>query len=239
MTTLHTTSDRSADALPTSWQRLPALSGIAFAVLLLVGFFISGSDAPDYTATDQDWTNWAEANQVKGRIGALLTLIAGFVFLHFAGAVRRVLGDAESRARGSVHLTRVAFAGGLIGITGIAMAVITIAGATAVGGVADPVVSKAVATTTVGPFLVAAMGFAALLLAAGLITLHTGVFPRWVGIVALLGGLAFFVTFFTLLVGPDTDSAFGYGFFVGFLTLAIWSIATSLAIYRSSAPAAV
>jgi hypothetical protein len=54
--------------------------------------------------------------------------------------------------------------------------------------------------------------------------------------VALLGGLAFFVTFFTLIVGPEKDSIFGYGFFVGFLTLAIWSIATSIAVYRSVAP---
>ena len=35
MTTPQPTSDGSADALPTSWQRLLALSGIAFAVLFL------------------------------------------------------------------------------------------------------------------------------------------------------------------------------------------------------------
>jgi hypothetical protein len=76
------------------------------------------------------------------------------------------------------------------------------------------VVSKAVATATVGPFLVAAMGFATLLAAAGLLILRSGVFARWVGIVALLGALAFLVTFFTLIVGPDKDSVFGNGFFV-------------------------
>jgi hypothetical protein len=239
MKTLHATSTRSTDALPASWQRLPALSGVAFAVLMLIGFFISGSDTPNnYTATDQEWTNWADDNQAKSRIGAFLTLTAGLMFLHFAGTVRSALGSAEATIRGSVQLARVAFAGALTGITGITMAIVTIAGATAAGGFADPVVSRAVATTTVGPFLVAAMGFAALLSAAGLITLHTGVFPRWVGIVALVGGLAFFVTFFTLIVGPDKDSVFGYGFFVGFLTLAIWSIATSIAVYRSSATTA-
>jgi hypothetical protein len=79
MTTPRTTSDRSADALPTSWQRLLALSGIPFAVLLVVGFFLSGGDTPDYTAADQEWTTWAENNELKSRIGAFLTLIAGFV----------------------------------------------------------------------------------------------------------------------------------------------------------------
>jgi uncharacterized protein DUF4386 len=235
MTTLRTTSDRSADAPPTSWQRLPALSGTAFAALLLIGFFISGSDTPDYTAADQEWTDWAEDNQSKSRIGAFLTLIAGFVFLHFAGTIHSVLATAEATSRGSAQLARVAFAGALTGITGITIAVVVIAGATAAGGDANPAISKAVATTTVGPFLVAAMGFAAWLSAAGLIALRSSVFARWVGIVALLGGLAFFVTFFTLIAGPDRDSVFGYGFFVGFLALAIWSISTSVAVYRSAA----
>jgi hypothetical protein len=49
-----------------------------------------------------------------------------------------------------------------------------IAGASAEGADANPVVSRAVATATVGPFLVAAMGFAALLAAAGLLTLRSG-----------------------------------------------------------------
>ena len=235
MTTARTTSDRPADALPTSWQRLLALSGIAFAVLFVVGFLISGSDAPDYSAADQVWTNWAQDNEVKGRIGALLTLIAAFAFLHFAAMIRGVLGSTEATNRGSVHLARVAFAGGLTGVTGITMAVIMIAGATAQGAEANPVVSKAVASATVvGPFLVGAMGFAASLTAAGLLILRSGAFARWIAIVALVGGLAYFITFFTLLAGPSKDSIFGYGFFPGFLALTIWSIAISIASYRGA-----
>jgi succinate dehydrogenase/fumarate reductase cytochrome b subunit len=238
MTTPRTTSDRSAEALPTSWQRLLALSGIAFAVLLVVGFFLSGGDTPDYTAADQEWTTWAENNELKSRIGAFLTLIAGFVFLHFAGTIRSVLGSAEATVRGSGQLARTAFAGAVTGIIGITMAIVMIAGASAAGADADPVVIRAVASATVGPFLVAAMGFAALLAAAGLLTLRSGVFARWIGIVALLGAVAFFVTFFTLIVGPGEDSVFGYGFFVGFLAIAIWSIATSIASYRAVATTA-
>jgi succinate dehydrogenase/fumarate reductase cytochrome b subunit len=238
MATPRTTSDRSGDALPTSWQRLLALSGIAFAVLLVVGFFLSGGDTPDYTAADQEWTNWAENNELKSRIGAFLTLIAGFVFLHFAGTIRSVLGTAEATVRGSGQLAQAAFAGAVTGITGITMAIVMIAGASAEGAAADPVVIRAVASATVGPFLVAAMGFAALLAAAGLLTLRSGVFARWIGIVALLGAVAFFITFFTLLAGPGEDSVFGYGFFVGFLAIAIWSIATSIARYRAVATTA-
>jgi hypothetical protein len=49
-------ANSSPDPLP-PWQWLLALSGVAFAVLLVFGWFLSGGDAPDYTATDEDWTN--------------------------------------------------------------------------------------------------------------------------------------------------------------------------------------
>jgi hypothetical protein len=49
----------SPDPLPSSRQRLLALSGVAFAVLLVFGWFLSVGDAPDYIAADQDWTVWA------------------------------------------------------------------------------------------------------------------------------------------------------------------------------------
>lgn len=61
---------------------------------------------------------------------------------------------------------------------------------------------------------------------------------RWIGIVALIGALAFFITFFTLLAGTSKDSVFGYGFPVGFLALVVWSIATSIARYRAVATTA-
>jgi hypothetical protein len=165
--------------LPPSWQRLLALSGVAFGVFFLVGWFASGGDAPDYAAGDEDWTNWADDNQWRSRIGAVAMLLAGFVFLDFAGTIRSALGSAEAAARGSAQLARVAFAGAVTGMAGMAMAIVMIAAATSEGADADPVVSRAVTTASAGPFLVSAMGFAALLMAAGLLTLRTGVFARW------------------------------------------------------------
>ena len=87
---------QSPEPLPTTGQRLLALSGVAFAVLFLIGWFASGGDAPDYGAADQAWTSWADDNQWKSRIGAFAMLLAGFVFLHFAGTIRTALGSAET-----------------------------------------------------------------------------------------------------------------------------------------------
>jgi len=227
-----TSTNSSPDTLPPLWQRLLALSGVAFAVLLVFGWFLSGGDAPDYTAPDETWTDWADDNRLRSRIGAFLILLAGLALLHFAGTIRGVLGRAE------VQLARVAFAGAVVGAAGIATAIVTVAAATSEGADADPVVSRAVATASAGPYLVAAMGFAALLGAAGLLTVRSGVFPRWTGVVALVGAVAFLITFLTVIAGLGEDSVFGYGFLPGIVALVIWSIATSIVSYRAVASTA-
>jgi len=230
---------QSPDTRPTTTQRLLALSGVVFAVLFLIGWFASGGDAPDYGAPDQDWTNWADDNQWKSRIGAFAMLLAGFVFLHFAGTIRTALGSAETRVRGHSELARVAFAGAITGMAGMAMAIVIISSATTEGADANPSVTRAMASTSAGPFLLSAMGFAAFLLSAGVLTLQSGVFARWTAIVALIGAVSFLIAFATLLAGLGEDSIFGFGFFPGVLALVIWSIATSIERYgAATTPAA-
>jgi len=231
--TSHMSAEQSANSLPLSWQRLLALSGVAFAVLFLVGWFASGGDAPDYGASDQTWTNWTDDNQWKSRIGAFAMLLAAFVFLHFAATIRTALGDAEAKVGGSVQLARVSLAGAITGIAGMVMAIVIISSATTEGADADPVVTRAIASSSAGPFLLSAMGFAALLMTAGLLTLKSGVFARWTGVVALIGAAGFLVAFAAVLSGLGEDSLFGFGFFPGVVALVIWSIATSVARYRA------
>jgi hypothetical protein len=77
------------------------------------------------------------------------------------------------------------------------------------------------------------MGFAAFLLAGGVVTLRTGVFARWIGVLALVGAVSFLVTFLTILDGTTDGSPFGYGFFPGVVALVAWTIATSIARYRA------
>ena len=228
----------SPDARPTALQRLLAGSGVVFAVLFLIGWFASGGDAPDYGAPDQDWTDWADNNQWKSRIGAFAMLLAGFVFLYFAASIRTVLGSAATSVRGSAELARVAFAGGITGMAGMTMAIVIISSATTEGAEANPSVTRAIASASAGPFLLSAMGFAALLMAAGLLTLRSEVFARWTGVVALVGAVSFLVAFAAVLSGLGEDSIFGFGFFPGVLALVIWSISTSVATYRAVTDAA-
>ncbi len=214
-------------------QRVLALSGVLFVPFFLVGWFVSGGVTPHYDAPAQDWVNWAHDNQWKGRISAFAMLLAAFTFLYFMSFVRGVL--AESRTRGAANLGRVMFAGGLIGVAGMGMALVTMAAASSDGSEVDPVVSKAVTTGAAGLYMVAAMGFSALLTAAALLTLRTGVFARWTGIVALVGGVSFMVTFLVVLDGTTDGSPSGYGFFPGAAALVTWTAATSIRTYRSAA----
>jgi len=219
-------------------QRLLTLSGVLFAILFLIGWFASGGDAPDYGAPDQDWINWADDNQWKSRIGAFAMLLAGFVFLHFAATIRTVLGRAETQVRASEEFARVAFAGAITGMAGMTMAIVIISSATTEGAGANPAVTRAIASASAGPFLLSAMGFAALLLAAGLLTLWSDVLARWTGVVALIGAVSFLIAFAAVLSGLGEDSIFGFGFFPGVLALVIWSISTSVGNYRANTDAA-
>jgi hypothetical protein len=85
--------------------------------------------------------------------------------------------------------------------------------------------------------MIAAMGFAAFLTAAGLLTLRTGIFARWTGIVALVGGVSFLITFLVVLDGTTDGSPFGYGFFPGAIALVTWTAATSVSTYRNATTA--
>ena len=224
------------------WQRLLALSGVAFAPLFVVGWLTSAvSNSPNYIEADQKWIKWAQDDHIKGRVSSFALVLATFVFIYFLGALRSVLEEAESSVRGSRELARVAFAGALTGIVGITMAFVSFANAAAPGANADPVVSKAVSTSAAGPFLVGAAGFAAFLLAVGVSTFRTGVLARWTGFVALIGAACFFVTLLTILNNSGNGSALGYAFFPALASFVVWTIATSLARYRyvTSAMAAV
>jgi hypothetical protein len=120
-------------------------------------------------------------------------------------------------------------------MAGMVMAIVIISSATTEGAEADPGVTRAIASASAGPFLLSAMGFAALLVAAGVVTLQSDALSRWTGVVAIVGGVSFLVAFAAVLSGLGEDSIFGFGFFPGVVALVIWSISTSIAGYRAAA----
>ena len=223
-------SDRIVDDDPKTWRTL-ALSVVAVSLKYIIGFLLSGGDTPDYSAPNQDWTNWAGDNESNNQVAVILSLLAGVAFLLFAATIHSVLRAAD----GTAPLARAFFAGAITGIIGIVTALVMIGAATFHGTDSNPVVSIAVIDAAAGPFLLASMGFAAMLGAAAILTFRTEVFPRWTSIVALIGALTFLVTFLAVTDADNDDSVFGLGYPIGFLSLAIWSIAASFATFRKAA----
>ena len=183
----HCTHPRGARAMTPRLERLLALSGVAFAVLLVVGFLISGGNTPDYAADDQEWLRWADGNEIKSRIGAFLVLLAGLAGLHFMATVRSMWGRVETTVR-AMNNSRGSRRWGW-SHTGITLPS-SCSRCEAEGADADPTVIETVASATlVGPFL-SPHGFCCVLAA---VVFHAAQrdLSAMVGIVAILGAGAF------------------------------------------------
>ena len=208
-------------------SRIAAGAGLVFALLLPAAFLTSGTDIPKFTAPDADWVRWAADAQATGRASALLILLAAVAFLVFVDPLRRLLGD--------VPMATTAVGGGLLGVIGIVTALVLMGVASLRGGDSDATVVRAVIEVSTLGFVLSSTGFATLLGALGLVTLRAGVLPRWTGIVASAGAVAFLASHLTL-VDPDyDDSVFGVGYPLGCLCLIVSSAATSVRISRGPA----
>jgi hypothetical protein len=60
------------------------------------------------------------------------------------------------------------------------------------------------------------------------------VLSRWTGFVALIGAGCFAITLLTIVNNSGNGSAFGYAFFPAIAARVTWTIATSLARYRTA-----
>ena len=207
-------------------RHMAGFAGIAFGVLTFVGFSLGGFQTPDFGAPDGEWLTWAQDQAVANRIAVLAALLAGVAFLLFMG---------ELRDRQSGPLGRTGAAGGLVGVVGMVAALTLLSTASGREAQSDVAITRALVEST-GLFILAPLGFGTYLLAGGLATLRTGAFARWVGIVSLVGAGAFLLTFLTVFDSTGEESPFGVGFPIGFLCLAISSIAMGVRLSGAAAP---
>jgi hypothetical protein len=167
-----------------SW--LAPLTGAAFIVLAIVGFAVGGEPP---TATDEpasEIVRFYVDNESSVFVGAIIAGVGATLFLFFAGILRRALRDAEGP--GGI-LSAVAFAGAVIFATGLAIdGMISFALAEAAEEI-DPTAVQALQALWDNDFLPLAVGLQTFLLATGISILRHGALPKWVGAVAILGGI--------------------------------------------------
>jgi hypothetical protein len=235
MATIPSRPTRTTDPFPVGMQRLAAVSGILFVVLMIVSFFVNDGETPDFNDPVQEWTKFAADHQDDARIGALIFGFAAFEFMWFLGYLRGALGTAELEARGFTRLVHIAYTGGVLGIGGTTLGYFL--GAASLGHADTSPDALRLANDLSGAAWVGvgSVGFAVLLIASGILIVRTRVFAAWIGWLGMVSGL-FFQLQLLILLSEDTDNAFGVFFPLALLTFVIWVVACSVTFLRRLRP---
>lgn len=213
-------------------QRIAAASGIVFVVLAIASIVVSDAARPEFDASPQEYAAFASEHADDVQLGTLLLLLGIFQLVWFVGYLSSELARAEIAARGFARIARISFAGGVIGAAGLATTVLAGAAAVSEPADTDPGLVRALMHLDQWLFLTAAVGFAVWLQAGGMLIIRTRVLPVWLGAVAMLGGLGYVITLFSVLAPEDDGGAAGIGYPVGFLALLIFVLVSSILLVR-------
>jgi Domain of unknown function (DUF4386) len=199
-------------------ERWAPLAGIIFVVLMFVGtYFVA--DVPDPDAAQQQLAGYLadSGNHTRNLIGAYMWVLGALAFLWFATHLRSVLRRAEG---GVGTLSNLAFGAGVIYSTlmmasAVAFAAVAYAVAFRDATVSDPDFVK-VLPQMAWMILLLGAGFAGLLLVltASIVSLRTGVLPRWL---AWLGIVMAILLLFDVL-------------YVNIVPLLVWVLAASIVL---------
>ena len=170
-------------------ERIAGISGITGAALFAVGSAIWGLDMPEDGTPVAEVVAWYEDVADRIVIGGSLSLLAVAAFLVFAGAMRRVLADAE----GDDVLATTAFGGFLLAMTvGIgAEGINLVAGLRAQDDELGEGLAQALfeVSQILGGVLTA-VGLGVFAVATAVVTLRSRlVLPRWLAVFTLVLGI--------------------------------------------------
>lgn len=157
-----------------SYARYGAATGILAVILIVVGFFVFSSDAPDSDAAAEQWQSFFVDHQNRIQVGVTIVGVGLFFYVWFLGSLRDAIAGAEG---GTGRLASVAYGGGLVGAV---FFVVAISGALAAAfhpEEVDPTVTRALndfGTLAAAP---AAAGFTALFAGAAVAGYRHGALP--------------------------------------------------------------
>ena len=197
-------------------ERLLPLAGVLFTVIFAIGFLTSG-DTPD---SDSSGAKVVEHYDDSGKIffGVIMLLLAGIVFMFFAGVLRRHLA-----ALGPEWLATVVFGGAVVYAAGLGVFLssqVALAEAADANQAATAETLNVIDNNNFGP---AAIGLAVVLLASASHVLSTRSLPVWLGWIALVLGIL-------AVAGPLG--------FIAFLLFPLWVLAVSIVLFRAGTAAA-
>ena len=202
--------------MPDSLRRLAPLTGIVFAVLLVVTF--TTPSTPDVHDTGQQVIQHYNDHKSAHLLGDITGGVAVVFFLFFISALRSFFKDKE----GADGLSMAAFAGGiLIAVGGGLFTSLDVALIDARHDISPQAVQalNVLSNDIFFPFEIGLIVFA---LCTGLAIIASGALPKWLGWVMVVIGVVAFTP---------------VGFF-GFFVVLLWSVIVASLIYRRTGPTA-
>lgn len=197
------------------WQRLEPLAGIVFVVLAVIALLTAAGE--DFLAEPAEVADYYVDNSDRVIVAEIIGGLAVFAFFWFVGAVRNRLRVPETPEGG---LPALAFGGGIAAATLVLVAnAATMAGAFRAeeDGEIDPAVAAAlndISSLIIG--IAAPVALAVFVAATGIVSIATGVLPRWLGWLSLLLALGFLIPYIS---------------FVFWVPFAVWVLAVSVLLY--------
>jgi len=197
-------------------ERFAPLTGLLFVLLVIVAVIVGGETPGADDGIVKVIAYWRE-NDDQAIAASIIAAFSAVALLWFAGVWRAALAAAEGPP---ARLANTAFAGALLATAGWSMLIaFNFMAANTINDV-EPQVTQTFSALQSDFFFPLAIGFSVFLLASGLAILRTGLFPAWMGWVAVVLGV--------LSVTPA-------GFFAILVALA-GIIAVSLMLYMRGTP---
>jgi hypothetical protein len=199
--------------------RFAPLTGVAFVVLLIIGFIPVGGNTPQLDDSASKITSFYADNQGREVAAIIVVAIAALFLALFAVALRNYLRDTGD---GSDFWPTVALVGGAVGVAGL-----LVAGGTHFALIdggdkkIDPAAMVAINAIDNDNFVQFTIPLAIMLLGVAGAVLKTGAaLPKWMAWAAIVLLIVFFTP-----VG-----------FAAFALTGIWIVVASILMYRHPAP---
>jgi hypothetical protein len=188
---------------------VPLVTGLGFAVLLIVSIIVSGSpkgadDGPLAVA------QWYKDNKDAAEIGSFIGIVAAGFLIFFGAYLRKVLEPGAGQMLGILPLIGVSIVAVGAAIDGLLM----FAAAEAVGDIPPPEIQTIQAIWD-NDFLPLLLGILVFNWSVGLAVLKSGALPKWLGWASIVFGVVG-------LAGPIG--------FIGALGAGLWVIVASIVL---------
>ncbi len=169
-----------------AWERIGALSGIAFAVLVIIGFAVGIRQANDVVPSDVSGVIALNFGQTQDeiRLGAMIILAGIFFLFWFLALLHHRLREAEG---GAGWLANVAYSGGLLtGAMLLVFASFGMAASVMKDYQGDWQVAKTLLTLSWDHLAVLVPALAAMVGGTAVVSIRSGALPAWLGWLSVL-----------------------------------------------------